>query len=324
MGWGSNATHKCEYIHGYPQALRHFYNTKAHRGKKWLANERMLYNQRSHQYRIVASESMVDNEPLWFDMVLYDTPLVRYFRPVDGVEKVYLRGWDSRLAWSFLWHACGHHPNKAMADTEGNAVVAPFNPVTGVDYIASNGVTVPTGWSVVLHLRNGCVDRSQSAHRPVFSRVSSEGDKLGRAEFRKTIDDVVNLMVLRLPSLHAQSRVSERRGRPFEPVGYSYVERRALGEWVEGVERGEAQMDAMAGIAQNVYDTALSKRLYLQGVSSPWLDTSGADYEPLDAKSFRTSLLHSMSRILKFDRRTGRKELPQFPNALPRNYVYNN
>jgi hypothetical protein len=319
----SNAIHICTSLHGYPQALRHFIETKAPRGKKWLDNERALYNQRSHHYRMVASESMINNEPDWFDMVLYDTPMARYFRPVNFVEKVWLRGHDSHTSWQFLYWVCCFHPNKLLLDLIGRPIHAPLSIAVHNEYMAENGVAVPRDWSAVLHLREGRVDTFSSAHRPVFSMVLSGEDKERRAAFRKTIEPLLDLMVLRKPLLHAESMLSERLGRPFALLEKKHSAMADLRFWLN--EQSEAAMEALlTTFSQNVYNRALSQRACAGGRELTWTPRSAAELEPLDTKAFRSALLNALSGLLMLDRKAGRKELPQFPSELPRKYTSHN
>lgn len=323
----SNAIHSCTNLHGYPQALRHFLENKAPRGKKWLDNERALYNQRSHHYRMVASETLIDNEPEWFDMVLYRTPMARFFRPVDGVSQVYLRGFDSTASWSFLWRVCGYHPIKAMVDLNGNYIVAPFSINTGVEHTADNGVVIPSDWSVVLRLRDGKVDTAISAHRPVFKKVTSDDDKANRAHFRKQIEMLMDMMVLRIPSFHGESIVSSYLARPFSAANFKqHIAREAVQAFRLGTQ-DDADFNAITSFAQAVYDKALSHRVSNSDSYHEWLTwagASGAKYSPLDATSFRAALSRALMKTATLDRKLGRLKLPQFPDSLPNEYTSNN
>jgi hypothetical protein len=325
--WSSNAISSCTSLHGYPQALRHFIENKAPRGKKWLDNERALYNQRSHHYRMVASETLIDNEPEWFDMVLYRTPMARYFRPVDGVSQVYLRGFDSTASWAFLWRVCGYHPHKAMVDLKGNYIVAPFSINTGVEHTADNGVVIPSDWSVVLRLRDGKVDTSISAHRPVFKRVTSDDDKANRAHFRKQTQLLMDMMVLRIPSFHGESLVSSSLARPFSAVDFrKSISREAVQAFRLGTQ-DDADFNSVSSFAQAVYNKALSHRLsnndsYYESLT--WAGASGAKFSPLDATSFRAALSRALMKAATLDRKLGRLKLPQFPDSLPNEYTSNN
>lgn len=317
----SNAIHSCERIYGYPHALRYFTKNKALRGKKWLANERALYNQRSHHYRMVASETLIDNEPEWFDMVLYSTSMARFFRPVDGVSQVYLRGYDSAASWSFLWWVCGYHPHRAMVDINGNNIMAPFSLDTKAQYTADNGVVIPNEWSVVLRLRDNKVDTSISAHRPVFKRVISDEHKAERATFRKKIDTLLDMMVLRIPAFHAASEVSSQQAQPFTSVSFSsgIISGAVRNFYLD--KQDDNDFETVINFAQAVYNKALSYRLNVNRVSLYYRNGNGAEHPQLDAKSFRASLSTALLKAAKLDRKLGRVEVPQFPNELPREYT---
>jgi hypothetical protein len=253
--------------------------------------------------------------------------MARYFRPVDGVSQVYLRGFDSTASWSFLWRVCGYHPQKAMVDLNGNYIVAPFSINTGVEHTADNGVVIPSEWSVVLRLRDGKVDTSISAHRPVFKKVTSDDDKANRAHFRKQIGMLMDMMVLRIPSFHGESLVSSYLARPFSSVDFrSHIAREAVQAFRLGTQ-DDADFNTITTFAQAVYNKALSHRVsnsdsYYESLT--WAGSSGAKFSPLDATSFRAALSRALMKAATLDRKLGRLKLPQFPDSLPNEYTSNN
>jgi hypothetical protein len=317
----STSVRSCKSIHGYPQALRHFIETKTPRGKKWLDNERALYNQRSHHYRMVASETLIDNEPEWFDMVLYNTSMTRFFRPVNGVSQVYVRGYDSSASWKFLWYVCGYHPRKVLTTLEGNTVQMPFSLSIKGEYPADNGVVIPNDWSAVLRLREDKVDTSISAHRPVYKRVISDDHKAARSDFRKKIDTFLDVLMLRIPAFHAASEVSSRQAQPFSGVDFN---RHTIADAVQNIyldAHNDKDFETVISFAQTVYNKALSHRLDVDGVSLLYRNGSGVEHPQLDTKSFRASLSTALMKAARLDRKLGRIEIPQFPNELPREYT---
>ena len=78
------STYNLARIRNFEDAEQHFNETKKPRTTRWLDHQRPLRDTRSTHMRI---EKAHYNGIDCYDLVLYTTPLIRYFRPNDKGER---------------------------------------------------------------------------------------------------------------------------------------------------------------------------------------------------------------------------------------------
>jgi len=322
MGFGTGSLYKCHAIIGHQQAARFYAETKKPNSKYWRAPfEKPLYKTATPHYRMrhIPAEDA-------YELVLYSTPLVRYLAPTEtGEYTVMLRGYGTCASWEWLrlhgW-ATWYRPVKTVG---GQEVLVPLNTVASATYGG-----VPAGWSAMLTFdKEDKLILSKSWHRPVYVKRSTKEDKEKRADLLHRLDTLVELMVMRLPALHADGHVSRELGKPFAETG-----RRTAGIWkiadtlhkmlrVGGFSAGELPegiVEPLTIFMQALYDTSLSKRLVLANEHLSWSGGPASDYPPIAEKDFRSTLRTALVKLAGLNRQSGKKALPLFPESLPRKY----
>lgn len=331
----SNAIRNLKPIHGYPQAVRHFQNMRRPRSTKWMDNERPLYKVSTPHYCLTQGPLLADGTAAYYDCVLYQTPMVRYFKPRgDGEHVIYLRAYDSSASWQYLEHVANFYSGKTVRSVNGEQAQLPLNPLTSLEFVAPNGITVPQGWSALLRRNaDGDIYFDHSAHRPVYRKVTSDKRRAQRAEFAAYIRPYVELLLLRLPLFHANAQVSSRMGRPFsktstvDPAQHSILA--VLDEMPP--ELSELQFEALSGVMQWVYNKSLSQWMWnydghTEGLASAdvyqaltWKPTPApTSIPPLPVERMRKAFTDVLMRVVGSATGDAREEIPQFPTELPR------
>jgi len=187
MSFGNRAD-KCKTIRNYSQALMFFTRYPKPRSSKWSDNERPIYidggkpSTRMYQYRMAAGPTdTTTSTPAYFDLVLHSTSVIRYMAPTeDNKRVVYLTygGWTSTLTRAFMWQH-GWHCGQEFNTTDGTRVAVPLN------YCAKS----EHWWLAKLTFNED--DRlivPESDHMIVYKRKSSTEDKSVRADMRRKMD----------------------------------------------------------------------------------------------------------------------------------------
>jgi hypothetical protein len=257
----------------------------------------------------------------YYDLVLYDTALVRYWRPddliADGTEHVWLRGWNSSMSWAFLSRA-GWWQGKTLKTTEGGDAKLILNPRVEQDH-----ALICTGWSANLVMKNNLLVVEQSKHVPVYVYKSAREDTQRRAQFKQAMDTFATLMCYRIPEMDRNMKKDywnlHDKGRPFGGV---HARLPWEFDFHAGNEMPEGVTNRLISFAEDVYATMVAKRWY-----DKWENRSrGSDKvlnclpPPLDAAVYKKGLLTAMLRKSGRNGNSLRVEVPQFANTLPRNY----
>lgn len=319
MSWGKTGVWNCAKLYSYPQAQRHFESRGAVRSKRWQANERPLVGTREKWFKLVKEND-------YYDLVLYKTPLVRYFKPEDnGDHMVWLRGEYHNKTWQFLRQmSWGCWYSEGLPTVGGQRVVVPL-----VTQVKEPHGLVPVDWSATLVFNSD--DKlilEKSDHRPIAVAHSSTEDKEARKKLTAAVKGILDLMVVRLPTFHAEASIGRQRGWAFGGLGDKAAARK-VGETIrEVVQLGEELTDEglhnLLPYCQDVYNTALSKRLEMKEDvrithyrDSPIIPEH---VKPIEPEAFRAALKRSLLRYSGLAKQTGRRVLPKFVDKLPRKY----
>ena len=204
MSFGNRAD-KCKTIRNYSQALMFFTRYPKPRSAKWSDNERPIYisdgkpSTRMHQYRMTAGPTdTTTSTPAYFDLVLHSTSVTRYMAPTeDNKRVVYLTygGWTSTLTRAFMWQH-GWHYGQEFNTTDGTRVAVPLN------YCARSEHWIDNQWLAKLTFNED--DRlivPESDHMIVYKRKSSTEDKAVRADMRRKMDLMHDMLWFSIESL---------------------------------------------------------------------------------------------------------------------------
>ena len=304
LQWG-NGAYKCERIGNYKQAAQHYEHTKACRGRYWEDHERPLKDSRSTHYK------MVRNADNTFDCVLYNTPMVRYFEPGgEGDSMVYLRQRNSSTDKQFV-EQMGWRTWRSLLTACSRNVFVPLSRNDTYDHTAANGVVVPMSWSAVLVFNgNGYLLPERSAHRPIYAAYSTKEDRAQRKTVREAVDSTVELLVMRLPVFET-AFVRPKQGfycrvsayTPRSRVQMDFDLHRGNPQEFIAYVKDPGRIDKVLEFAQSVYDRAQ-------------LAADDNDTE-VTKDVFRSALLRALTKLAGVSEPTGRREIEQFPEAVP-------
>lgn len=202
-----SATHKLESMHNWAAADYYFRTTYKRTSGSWRDNERPLGTDRAHHYRVVR------NSDESYDLVLYQTPMVRYFKPTGGETVVWVHTDPRQTSTQFLYHVAGFGCRRQYWTTDGRYVTVGLNPDGGGE------------WPVKLVFVGNRLDASRSVDLPNrMPPVTSPARRAERAEFRKWLKTyvamaaIVDVNVFPATSQVRQTVEALRRGAEVDPT----------------------------------------------------------------------------------------------------------
>lgn len=319
LSWG-NGAHRMTGLLNYPQAARYFKEHDRPRGKKWLLEQRPLYNSRSHHYRIEEGQGGE-----YYDLVLYETPLVRYYKPDGATSVTWLRSTDRTTDAAFLSTA-GWAQRRSY---QGKGCI-PLSPYVAQEYRAQNGVLVPADWSAVIvrHATNDALVKHSSAHRPVYRKRSSEEDVARRKEVRKKHETTVETLLLRFSTLEASTKAAmydsslRIQGMGLRKFFETGVANDSTGVGLATlVEKTYVSLLARAALRER---ERLSKQPPQAGPQYAWTYHNRMLVKPVTVADMRNEL----KRLIVYcaegykNQTNAREEVEQFPEELPSRFVW--
>lgn len=330
--------HNVTRICGYNQAARYFEETKKPRTVKWGEDERPLYNTRSHHYRIVKGED-------YFDLVLYSTSMIRYYKPsLTGEQRVLVRGHGSTASRAFVWHHC-MGMGKPLNCVDGYGLIREGKLVLNQAVHAAEKFGVPYNWSADLMFTDDSlrtIDVTRSRHIPIYKAATSDEDKAKRKQLKQTVDHWIELLGYRLEE-YLNTKIDtnkwqlQRAGEAFTSAadlltwneqdmlrnGLKLVVEKEDSSWLEldgfvnaMTQLGHAVATHLQGVRENKargrwkYDSNLHK--YVKEETKP--------LEPVTRADFRKSMESHLISLLNLREGSARVDVGQFPEAIPRKW----
>lgn len=325
MSWGINV-YKLASLTSYENAHKYFNRTaKPPRSQKWCENSRPLKGVSDAHYALRRGKS---TRGLYYDLVLFKTPLVRYWQPddliADGTEHVWLRAYNTQTSWAFL-HRAGWWQGKTLRTTEGKDAKLFLN-----HWLQSSNAKpehdhalMCNGWSANLVMKNGLLVVEQSKHVPAYVYKSTREDTQRRAEFKQAMDTFATLMCYRIPEMHRNMKTHywalRDKGRPYGGVTTTLPWEF---DYHKGDEMPEGVTKRLIAFSEDVYATMVAKRWYAEEQKPSGGNAERLLYTTLDATVYKKGLLAAMLRKTNKNGNSLRVTVPQFTNTLPRNYVY--
>lgn len=339
------AIHNLPTISGYPQAQRYFNETrKPPRSKRWEEHQRPLHTTSATHYRIERSATTLQGSPEFYDLMLYGTSMARYFQPeADGSSVVWLRNHNSTTSRQFLWRVAnfsGHSVREAWDTTDQQEKRQPKRPVriplstyVSSAFTADNGVTVPSSWSAVLTFKDNGLVLERSAHRPVYIKRTSKDATATRTEFMDKLKPYIDILLLSIPSVHAETKIKRDDGRAFK--GIDYYPRNKVGDLLQWSNERLGDMsepmfkvlqDIFAAVYKHAFGVWVQREVSWQDAHKyfHWSGSPIPEHMPMlspDAvrSSFERYLRDNICPIRKGDVPV---DLGQFPESLPKTYYY--
>lgn len=158
----------CKAMLSYEDCARLFMSPANLRRTGWEPDTRPLDNHRKTHLRVKRGP-----DGSYFDVVLYQTAMARYFRPVGNTHDVWYNTDPRQTSQQFNWNVLGHGEQWKLRTTEGIDVCVGMNK-------NASGV-----FPVRLHYVNGLLDVANSCDAPLLLRpTTSDERKAERKAFR--------------------------------------------------------------------------------------------------------------------------------------------
>lgn len=275
-----NKAHECASIRNYAAAERHFNETKPVKSRtgKWDSDERPLRRRSQHHYRLKHGTWQGRN---FYDLVLYETTLIRYWEPFDnGDAVVSLLHHGSISSRSFMaahhWYAL-----KKFDTATSELVYAGVCGAHGTLNLWFDGKEGAFGKCFSTHLvltPEGKLDTTVSVMVPVAAPMVSEHRKGLRGAVRKEIAVIKDILLMQFDRLLERDNLSYSLGQPFSEskavntAEWSLINdllsEKAYGSGITSEEE-VTLTHALIDIANDVYDTLASRIAYSEGTIKP-------------------------------------------------------
>lgn len=341
----SSSIHNVTRICGYNQAVRHFEETKKPRTVRWGEDERPLYNTRSHHYRLVKGS---DDYAPYYDLVLYDTSMIRYYQPdANGDSRVLVRGHHTPMSNNFLWHH-GFQRGKQFncVDGYGNEREGKMLLNHHVNTQSAREHGVPRDFSADLYFlkSNGedyynLLDLTRSKHIPGYKAASSDEDKAKRKQLKGIVDHWIELLGYRLEEyLNTEMSGDKFNKWQLNRAGDSFTTALDLLSWDEKESINAALRHALNGVDEamntEIFVNAMTQfghavATHLKGVrdnqaKGEW-DYDRRTYfreesKPVTRADFRKSMESHLISLLNLREGSARVDIGQFPASIPRKW----
>lgn len=196
--------------------------------------------------------------------------------------------------------------------------------------------------AVLTFTSDGKLIVDQSWHADIYKKQSSKADKDTRKAIKDRVSTLVTLQTFRMPTLRENAKVERYLGTPFtssrvQPDAYRVVHNTLKSG---GSVDEQAFIDAFDVLAQSVFDTLASKRVYekhgTRGFYSSWVMQQNPNHaqeiaamhkEAIDGmttEDIRTVLERKLLSMLNLNEGSEFVALPQFPKSLPTKYYLSN
>lgn len=330
----SSTVHTLPTIDSYEAAQAYFANkAKPPRSKAWQDNQRPLRNTRSHHYRI-EHHTQADGQE-WYDVVLYRTPMARYYKPEGSRRRVLLNGSNTNLSnqfrWSVLRYGRRFNTQAIFEGMEYTAIV----PIHTRNNIVDKGEQ----FCVDLWFDDYLLDVKASQHTRHYTRKSNDEDKQQRKDVRQAVQGVLLMACMKLHEYERDATISENYVYAFSNEATpSRDERFAMQVLVDGDFNQDALDSLLHTTAQKAYNSLASHRAKKEGklknsrqlhtwVSYQRQPTGVLQATPYDLeqrvteKDLEARLWDTIKRHTSLFNQSEAVELPQFADVLPKSNI---
>ena len=310
MGY-SSSSHKLKSIGSFAQAKSYFESQPQRKGSKWLSYQRPLRDDkggaRLHHYRIENR-----NDGKYYDIVLYNTVMARFYEPdASGAERRLYMGDATQTSQQFMW--CVLDKRAVNYDYDNNIVVPIYHKPCG-----DIGGNIP--FSLEVYVVDGKIDISRSRHTPHFVYRANKDDRQNKANMLKHFDTYVLMAMMRLPEYENNVTIDYEKGKAFggDPISNSD---RSLMQRMLMAEPSREEVEQFFMFGQAVFDVLASKRGVKQRdftVARRWYTNqqTSSTYAQLEKKitpeEFRKSFHNKIAEALQLGAKSTRIEIPQF------------
>lgn len=330
----SNSVQSLPTIDSYEAAQAYFDKTKKPpRAKAWQDNQRPLRNTRLHHYRI-EHHTQADGQE-WYDVVLYRTPMARYYKPEGSRRRVLLNGHNSNLSNQFRWSVLRYGRRfNTQAVFEGMEYTAIVPIHTRNDIRDKDDM-----FCVDLWFDDYLLDVKASQHTRHYTRKSSDEDKQQRKDVKQAMQSVLFMAAMRLPELERAVEISENYVYAFSNEATPNTDERfAMQCFVDGDFNQDVLDTFIHTTAQKAYNSLVSHRAKKEGKLRSerdrytWVNyqrqPSGIEQatvsdleQRVTEKELEARLWDIVKRNTSLCTQSEAVELPQFADVLPKSNI---
>ena len=307
--FGSNCRH-AEAVPTYEAALKHWQRTPLPRGTKWEPHQRPLDDSRKHHYRL---EMGAGGE--YFDAVLYGTRMMRVHKPTPDGRRVQYTWRSTNTSDAFLWQVCHVGKVLSLRTTDGRDVQVPI----GTTELGTDLWFTDSG--------SHTIDVSRSRHQPTARVVRSQ-------ELLQWRKDVLTNLAPLFQILEFQAEELRQKWEP--PIAGSYCHPGSLRELSGATRSLWALQNLCKGAGAAVSNLEFWRKDEIEVLRTAYADVvkrslDVRDYRELEVPSTDTlarqatrTLLNYMEAAYSLSNgpRSRRVPLPDFPESLPRKFVF--
>jgi ElaB/YqjD/DUF883 family membrane-anchored ribosome-binding protein len=330
----SNSVQSLPTIDSYEAAQAYFANkAKPPRSKRWAEHERPLRNTRLHHYRI-EHHTQADGQE-WYDVVLYRTPMARYYKPEGSRRRVLLNGSNTNLSnqfrWSVLRYGRRFNTQAIFEGMEYTAIV----PIHVRNTITDKGEQ----FCVDMWFDDYLLDVKASQHTRHYTRKSSDEDKQQRKDVKQAMQGVLLMACMKLHEYERNAVINTDYVYAFSNEATpESAERWAMQMFVDGDFNQDALDSFLQTTAQKAYNSLASWRAKNEGKLKSARDmfkwtnyqrqATGVvqatvyDLEQrVTEKDLETRLWDTIKRHTSLCGQSEAVELPQFADVLPKSNI---
>jgi hypothetical protein len=331
----SNSVQSLPLIDSYEAAQTYYAKTKKPpRARAWQDNQRPLRNARLHHYRI-EHHTQADGQE-WYDLMLYRTPMARYYKPEGSRRRVLLNGSNTNLSnqyrWSVLRYGRRFETQAVFEGMEYTAIV----PVHVRNSITDKGEQ----FCVDMWFDDYVLDVKASSHTRHYTRKSSAEDKQHRKDVKQSLQAILFMAAMKLPDYEREETISPSYMYAFHNEATpDTAERYAMQSLVNG-DFNQTVLDSFLRItAPKVYASMATHRAHNEGklkqhrdlhnwvsgrgyVATGAVQTTPSELEQrITEKELEARLWETIKRHTTLCGQSEAVELPQFADVLPRSNI---
>lgn len=300
----------CFSVPTYEAALAHWERMPRPRGAKWEPHQRPLDDARKHHYRL---EMGASGE--YFDAVLYRTIMMRVHKPLHDGRQVQYTHWDSTTSNNFLWRVCRASRVMHLRTTDGKTVMVPVS-------------TEELGTSLwFTNTHSMTIDVARSHHQPVGRVVRSLELRQWRKDMLTNLAPLFQILEFQAEEIRQEWEPEDNKWSRHpgslremsvgnrELVALSVMCQKAGPVMQELAAWKAHSIDILRDAYREVITRSLNARDY-RGLELPTTDVL--------ARTATRTLLNYMEAAYSLTNgpRTRRVPLPDFPESLPRKFVF--
>lgn len=212
MGFSINM-YNVESIRSYEDADKHFNDTRKPRTERWAEHQRPLRNTAARHLRLEKGDY---NGIPYYDCMLYQTAMVRYFQPQpNGERAVWLTNHYSNSSQSFLSNA-GWWNRKKLYGDDGEVFELQLSRFERMAReLWGDSFTV----KMIFNADNKVI-LDRSAHVPFARKIASTTQRAKRKAFIDSLTPVFDMMEMQYQSFISDIVIDSDKGAPFVPKNW--------------------------------------------------------------------------------------------------------